>query len=469
MTATFQLELRGERIELPADLLRRYDVYAPRYTSYPTAPEWLSSFGPRDALAAFARADVSRPISLYFHIPFCQSLCWFCGCNVVINRDKAVAEPYLDHVLRELDMVASNVDTSRPVVQHHWGGGTPTYLSPDQMARLFRATTAHFTIAPGAEVAVEVDPRVTTPEHVAALAELGMNRVSMGVQDFDEKVQQAVHRIQPFEITAALVDDCRAHGFGSVNIDLMYGLPYQTPESFAFTVDRIIEISPDRIALFNYAHVPQLRHAQNAFRRMPMPAGFDKFEIFRSASERLTRAGYVYIGLDHFAKPDDELAVAQRERTLHRNFQGYTTCAGSDLYALGVSSISFVANTYIQSFRDTAPYYDAIERSMLPTMRGMTLDDDDLLRATVIERLLCHCELVPAEIEREFGIDFAEYFADALADLAAAEQDGMVRISADRIQVTPLGQLFVRNLAVPFDAYLRRRAIADQPVFSRTL
>jgi oxygen-independent coproporphyrinogen-3 oxidase len=354
-------------------------------------------------------------------------------------------------------------------VQFHWGGGTPTYLEPEQMADLYRHTAERFNIQPDGEIGLEVDPRVTTTEHVATCAELGFNRVSMGVQDFDPKVQESVHRVQSYEQTASIVEDCRRHGFTSVNIDLMYGLPYQTAESFIATVDRVVEISPDRIALFNYAHVPQLRHAQNAFRRMPIPEGFEKFEIFRLASEHFTEAGYVFIGLDHFAKPTDEMAVAQRDRTLWRNFQGYTTKVGTDLYAMGVSAISFVAGAFAQNFRDTQRYYERLDGGELPTMRGIRLDADDHLRAKVIERLLCHCVLVKREVEAEFGIDFDAYFADALEQLRGPEADGLVRLSADRIDVTPLGRLFLRNLAMPFDAYLQKREPGARPVFSKTL
>jgi oxygen-independent coproporphyrinogen-3 oxidase len=472
MSDTIDITLQGERVHLPLEVLDRYNVHGPRYTSYPTAPEWKDDFGPDDFRKAFAEAErreKKAPVSLYFHIPFCESLCWFCGCNVIINRNKSVSNPYLDHIKAEIERVSAEVDRERPAVQFHWGGGTPTYLEPEQMADLYRYTAERFNIQPDGEIGLEVDPRVTTPEHVATCAELGFNRVSMGVQDFTPKVQEAIHRIQSYEKTAGLVEDCRRHGFTSVNIDLMYGLPYQTPESFIETVDRVIEISPDRIALFNYAHVPALRHAQNAFRNMPMPVGFEKFEIFRLASERFAEAGYVFIGLDHFAKPEDEMAVAQRDRTLWRNFQGYTTKAGTDLYAMGVSAISFDAGAFAQNFRDTAHYYERLDGGELPTMRGIWLDADDHLRAKVIERLLCHCVLVKTEIEQEFGIEFDTYFADAIEQLAGPEADGLVRLSADRIDVTPLGRLFLRNLAMPFDAYLTKQEPGARPVFSKTL
>ncbi len=468
---TIDIRIENEIASLPIDVLERYNVHGPRYTSYPTAPEWNDEFGADDLRSAFVEANRAqrRPVSLYFHIPFCEKLCWFCGCNVIINRDKAVSDPYLSRLKTEIGRFAASVAADRPTVQFHWGGGTPTYLTPEQMRDLYGHTAASFHIEPDAEIGLEVDPRVTTAEHIAAAAELGFNRVSMGVQDFDPKVQEAVNRNQTFDQTAATVAQSRSRGMASVNIDLMYGLPYQTIDSFRETVERVIELSPDRIALFNYAHVPSLRHAQNAFRRMPMPVGLEKFEIFRAAIERFTEAGYVFIGLDHFAKPGDEMALAQSDRSLRRNFQGYTTKAGSDLYAMGVSAISQIGRAFAQNYRDTGHYYERIDAGGLATMRGMWLSDDDVLRSAVIERLLCHCVLHTLEIEAEFGIDFAETFADSLEDLRAFERDGMVRISDDRIEVTPLGRLFIRNLAMPFDAYLRRRDPAAKPVFSKTL
>lgn len=472
MSETIDITIQNERVHLPLDVLDRYNVHGPRYTSYPTAPEWNDAFGPEDQVRAFEKTEAenpSKPVSLYFHIPFCESLCWFCGCNVIINKDKEVSHPYLNYLKSEIDRVAPHVNSAREVVQFHWGGGTPTYLTPDQMTDLYRYTSDRFRFADDAEIGVEVDPRVTTHEHVVALADLGFNRVSMGVQDFNPDVQKAVNRIQSYEQTAGLVEDCRARGFESVNIDLMYGLPYQTIDSFRDTVDRIIEISPDRIALFNYAHVPQLRHAQNAFRRMPMPHGLEKFEIFRSAIERLTEAGYVFIGLDHFAKPDDEMARAQKDRTLWRNFQGYTTKAGTDVYAMGVSAISFVAGAFAQNYRKTPEYFGAIDAGTLATMRGIWLTDDDFVRAKVIERLLCHCAIYKKDLEDEFGIEFDVYFADALDKLAEHEANGMVHLASDRIEVTPLGRIFLRNLAMPFDAYLQRRDPGAKPIFSKTL
>jgi oxygen-independent coproporphyrinogen-3 oxidase len=472
MTRIFELDIAGETVTLPLDILERYNVHGPRYTSYPTAPTWSDDFGPNDLRQAFEKTERLDPmpdVSLYYHIPFCEALCWYCGCNVVINKNKEVAGPYLDRLTREIDLVTSHIDPSREAVQFHFGGGTPTYLTPEQLRDVFGRTRDRVRFSADAEIGVEVDPRVTTGEHVVALAELGFNRISLGVQDFDPKVQEAVNRVQSYEQTAGIVEDARGRGFDSVNIDLMYGLPYQTHESFVNTVDRVVEISPDRIALFNYAHVPQLKHAQNAFRRMPVPEGLEKFEIFRTAVNRLTEAGYVFVGFDHFAKPDDELAIAQADRTLRRNFQGYSTKSGSDLYAAGVSSISFLGGAFAQNFRRIDDYYEAVDRGELPTMRGMWLSDDDVLRSAVIERLMCHCVLYFREIEQEFGIEFQSYFAEALDALRQPEDDGLVRVHGDRIEVRPLGRIFLRNLAMPFDAYLARQREGEKPVFSKTL
>jgi oxygen-independent coproporphyrinogen III oxidase len=386
MSKVFELDIAGESVRLPLDVLERYNVHGPRYTSYPTAPTWDDTFGPDDLRRAFEKAERQEPkpdVSLYYHIPFCEALCWYCGCNVVINKNKAVAGPYLDRLRREIDRLAGAISPTREAVQFHFGGGTPTYLEPEQIRDVFTFTRERVRFAADAEIGVEVDPRVTTHDHVTTLAELGFNRISLGVQDFDPQVQEAVNRVQSYEQTFGIVEDSRAHGFESVNIDLMYGLPYQTHESFVDTVAKVIEISPDRIALFNYAHVPQLKHAQNAFRRMPVPEGLEKFEIFRTAVNRLTEAGYVFVGFDHFAKPDDELARAQADRTLRRNFQGYSTKSGSDLYSAGVSSISFLGGAFAQNYRRVDEYYEAVDRGERPVAVGGHRAPDVPLRAHV--------------------------------------------------------------------------------------
>ncbi|MBI2567298.1 MAG: oxygen-independent coproporphyrinogen III oxidase [Candidatus Schekmanbacteria bacterium] len=467
------IELDGERHEITVELLNKYNVPGPRYTSYPTAPEWSDDYRCADHVADLAAAnaretgEAERPVSLYFHIPFCERLCLYCGCNVVINKNKEVAPPYIERLTRETRMVASQVSRNRPVVQLHWGGGTPTYLSPAQIEEVFGAISEQFTIAADAEVGVEIDPRVTTPEHVRALRKVGFNRVSMGVQDFDPTVQQTVRRIQPFEATRDLVALCRESGFQSVNVDLIYGLPYQTAGSFADTIAKVEAIAPDRIAMYSYAHVPWLKKQQKSF-AAHLPQGMDKFRIFRAGVTGFSKAGYVYIGMDHFAKPSDELAVALRARTLHRNFQGYSTRAHADLLGMGVSAISGLRRSYAQNYRDLAAYYAAVDRDDLPVMRGFALDEDDILRREVITRILCHRLISKGEIGRAFGIDFDSHFAGELRRVEDLVADGLVTLDGDVMRATPVGCIFLRNIAMVFDRYLQKQRI-ESPVFSRTL
>jgi len=460
-------------LDVPLELLRRYNVQGPRYTSYPTAPMWKEQFGPTDYVSILresSEGEAPAPLSLYFHLPFCERLCFFCGCTVVITGTRHAGEDvYLDAVEREMDSVAAAVAGSgwrRKVVQLHWGGGTPTYFSPTRLERLGRSIRDRFDVAPDAELGVEIDPRVTTPEHLATLAGLGFNRLSMGVQDFDPRVQEAINRIQPFEATRDLVREARRLGFPSLNVDLIYGLPHQTPESFHATIDRILEIDPDRLAVYSYANVPWMKKHQVVL-EPHLPDEATKFEIFRTALERLSAAGYEYIGMDHFARPSDELARARHDRTLHRNFQGYTTKAGTDLLGFGMSAIGSIGRHYVQNRRELADYRSAITSEGTATFRGATLTDDDLLRREVIQNLLCHGVVVRSEIAKRFGIDFDAEFAPALEALAPCVEDGLVTIDAREIRATALGRVFLRNLAMPFDAYLGQTA--EKPVFSRTL
>src|SRR5258706_11754240 len=460
--------MRGE-LRVGEEFLTRYNRPGPRYTSYPTAPVWNDSFGPDDLERVHEEAERAQtPVSLYMHIPFCESLCLFCACNVIIQKDKRVAPPYLGVLKQELDRVSRSVSKQREVVQFHWGGGTPTYLTPDQIEDLFSAVRARFTFAAGAEIGIEVDPRVTSREHLETLRRLGFNRLSMGIQDFHAEVQKAIHRVQPFELTRDLLIAARELGFDSVNVDLIYGLPYQNPERFAHTVDQILELAPDRIALFSYAHVPWLKKQQGSF-AAHLPEGMEKFEIFRTGLLKFLEAGYLYIGMDHFAKPGDELAISQQKRTLHRNFQGYTTKAGADLYGMGVSAISGIQNAYAQSYREIPQYALAVERRGLATMRGYRLSEDDRLRRTVISRLLCHAVIRKAEIAADFGINFDACFASEMSHMQPFVEDGLVRLSTDEISVTPLGRIFIRNLAMLFDPYLEKQRLAERPLFSKTL
>src|SRR5579871_2805759 len=468
-TAQPSLSQMREELRVSEEFLARYNRPGPRYTSYPTAPVWNDSFGIDDLEKIHAEADAAQtPVSLYMHIPFCESLCLFCACNVIIQKDKNVAPPYLEILKKEIDRVSLGVSRSRSVVQFHWGGGTPTYLNPEQIEDLFNFTRERFSFAPDAELGIEVDPRVTTPAHLEVLRKLGFNRLSMGVQDFHPEVQKAIHRIQPYELTRELVAGARRLGFDSINVDLIYGLPHQDPARFGATVDQIISINPDRIALFSYAHVPWLKKQQGAFAQF-LPEGMQKFEIFRTGLFKFVEAGYRYIGMDHFAKPGDELAVSQENRTLHRNFQGYTTKAGADLYGMGVTAIRSEERTYAQNHRDIPSWQKSVEERGIATMRGYRLSEDDVLRREVISRLLCHTVVVKAEISKEFGIDFDEYFAAELEQLKAPRQDGLILLSNDEIRATWLGRIFIRNLAMIFDPYLEKQKLDAKPLFSKTL
>jgi oxygen-independent coproporphyrinogen-3 oxidase len=466
---TPSLERMREELRVSEEFLARYNRPGPRYTSYPTAPVWNDAFGPDDLATVHAAAEQAQtPLSLYMHLPFCESLCLFCACNVIIQKDKRAAIPYLDILKKEIEHVAAKISCTRPVVQFHWGGGTPTYLSPQQLRELFEFARQHFNFSPDAEIGIEIDPRVTTREHLETLRSLGFNRLSMGIQDFHPEVQQAIHRIQPFEMTRDLLHAARDLKFESINVDLIYGLPHQTADRFSHTVDQILELQPDRIALFSYAHVPWLKKQQGAF-AMYLPAGMDKFEIFRTGLMKFLEAGYLYIGMDHFAKPGDELAVAQQQRTLHRNFQGYTTKAGADLYGMGVTAISAFQDAYAQNHRELAQWQGAVENRGLATMRGYHLSEDDRLRRAVINRLLCHTVIIKAEIAREFSINFDEYFAPELAQLQAAIEDGLVTVDGREIRATWLGRIFIRNLAMLFDPYLEKQHLNAKPLFSKTL
>jgi oxygen-independent coproporphyrinogen-3 oxidase len=458
-----------EELHISEEFLARYNRPGPRYTSYPTAPVWNDSFGPADLEAVHADAErAGTPVSLYMHLPFCESLCLFCACNVIIQKDKRAATPYLDTLKKEIERVSRNVSRKRGVVQFHWGGGTPTYLSPSQMEDLFTFTRDRFSFATDAEIGIEVDPRVTSRAHLESLRRLGFNRLSMGIQDFEPEVQKAINRIQPLEMTRDLIESARSLGFESINVDLIYGLPHQTADSFAHTVDQIIGLAPDRIALFSYAHVPWLKKQQGAF-AAHLPEGMEKFDIFRTGLLKFLEAGYLYIGMDHFAKPGDELAISQQDRTLHRNFQGYTTKAGAALYGMGITAISGFPQAYAQNYRDLASWEASVNDRGLATMRGYRLSDDDLVRRAVINRLLCHTVVPKQEIEKEFAIHFDDYFAKELRHLELPRADGLLTIENDEIRATWLGRIFIRNLAMYFDPYLEKQQLDAKPLFSKTL
>jgi oxygen-independent coproporphyrinogen-3 oxidase len=456
--------------EVSYDLLHKYNVPGPRYTSYPPAPSWSDAIGPADYERFLEESNAApgpAPLSLYFHLPFCEKLCYFCGCTVVITgKNHATEDPYLAVIEREIRWLSKRVAPERPVVQLHLGGGTPTYFSPAHLERLIGTIRESFRFGENAEVGVEIDPRVTTPRHLEILWNGGFNRLSMGVQDFDPTVQKAINRIQPEPATRALVEAARTLGFSSVNMDLIYGLPYQTPASFRRTIDQILSISPDRLAVYSYANVPWMKKHQRVL-EPHLPTEREKFEIFRTALERFTESGYEYIGMDHFARPDDELSRARIDRTLWRNFQGYTTKEGTDLLGIGMSAIGSVGPAYVQNERDLNAYSRALEAGGAATMRGFRLTDDDRLRSRTIQNLLCHGVIVKREIEAEFGILFDETFGDAIETLSGCREDGLVELSAGEIRATPLGRIFLRNLAMPFDAYLPKEG--QKPMFSRTL
>ncbi len=458
--------------EQVAEILPRYSGEGPRYTSYPTAPAWTERYGPEQLRAELACEDASprEGLALYVHVPFCESLCHFCACNKVITRKREPADRFLTVVGREVGAVREALHVPRPATQLHWGGGTPTFLTAEQLVRLYRSVSEAFPIQAGAEVSIEIDPRVTSQEQVAALADCGFNRISMGVQDFDPRVQQAIHREQSVDQTGRLVEWSRAAGFVSVNFDLIYGLPYQTEASFSETLSRVLELAPDRLALYSYAHVSWLAKQQRGFEKHDLPEPARKLRIFLSALRRLLEAGYRYIGLDHFAKPEDELSKALANRTLRRNFMGHTTQAGTLLLGFGPSAISELAGGYAQSFRELGAWEEAVLARGLATMRGHSFSPDDLERRWVIGRILCHGELRAAEFASEVGGSFRERFARELGSLAPAVADGLLQFEPDgSLLLTPLGRLLVRNVAMAFDAYLPEQQRSGRPIFSRTV
>ncbi len=455
---------------LTHDLLEKYSVSVPRYTSYPPAPEWSEDFKAEDFLCANDLANKNKtPVSLYFHLPFCESQCYFCACNVVISKKTSIVGPYLEQIKKEISSLGNLINKDRYVEQIHFGGGTPTYFNPDELKELFSTIRENFNISKSCEIGVEVDPRVTTFAHLETLSELGFNRLSMGIQDFDLKVQETINRIQPFEETKKIFEYSKALDFKSINVDLIYGLPFQTKESFQRTIDLIFKLDPDRIALFHYAHLPQLLNHQDKYiPENTLPSSFEKIEIFQCAVKTLTDNDYVFIGLDHFAKASDELAQAKKNKTLHRNFQGYTTKSGCDLYGLGITAISNVQNTFSQNIKKLNPYYETIDLNKMPLFRGFILNKDDLLRREIIMKILCHGIVIKSGIEEKHNINFDKYFSYELDRLAELESDGLICKDDMKIEVTPLGQFFLRNIACVFDYYLQRKD-GKQKVYSKSI
>jgi len=453
----------------PADLIRKYDRPGPRYTSYPTAPEWSPEFGAARYLDHLDRADrQGGPLSVYVHLPFCREMCRFCGCNVIATHDRTRADHYLDVLEREVALVAARLPTRRTVSQLHWGGGTPTFLDERQLTRCHEILARHFTFAPDVEKAIEIDPAITTRSQIEALAGLGFNRISMGVQDFDDKVQQVVGRIQGEEETADLVETARRNGFGGVNLDLIYGLPYQTPETWSRTLQRILAIHPDRMAVFGFAYVPWMKPHQRLLPQEALPRTEQRVELFLAAVEAFTKSGYRLIGLDHFALESDDLARAQAAGTLFRNFQGYTVRPADDTVAFGMTSISDVGGAYAQNLHRLRDWAAAVERGELPVERGAALSPDDLLRRHAINQVMCQLRLDLREIEARHGPAARAALAASLAGAGdELEADGLITFDGEVLRVTPLGQLLVRNVAMLFDAYLKKATGKTQ--FSRTV
>ena len=454
---------------LPVDLelIKKYNVPGPRYTSYPPATQFTDQVE-RDFLSDLIRENQEgmRDISLYFHIPFCESLCWFCGCTTTITTKHEQGNDYLDNLEREMELYSREMNPKRQVVQVHLGGGTPTFLRAEDIQRLGEMIRRYFTVAEEKEAGVEIDPRRLTRDRVVALREAGFRRASMGVQDNNSEVQKAVHRVQPLEVTQQAVDWLREEGFESLNIDLIYGLPYQTAESFEKTLDEIVALAPDRLAVFNYAHVPWMKPAQKILRDEILPSPELKFQLLKLTIEKLTDEGYVYIGMDHFAKADDELAIAQREKTLQRNFQGYSTAGGVDIFGFGMSSISQIPDAYWQNIKERDDYAAAVESGERPIIRGYLLTPEDRIRREVIMRMMCHLQLDYVQLSRELDIDFQQFFAPEIESLEDMEVDGLLVRSAEGLQITDLGRLVIRNIAMRFDAY--HKAGREQR-FSKTI
>ena len=455
-------------MKVDLDLIRKYNVPGPRYTSYPPATHFTDEVD-KNALMESIRKnnETQRDLSLYYHLPFCESLCWFCGCTTVITKDHSRSENYLNYIDREMDLMREHLNPDRKVVQVHLGGGTPTFLQPDELRRLGDHIRERFQFGERVEAGAEIDPRRITRDTIQALKDAGFNRASMGVQDHNPEVQKAIHRIQPYEMTRQAIDWLRECGFESLNVDLIYGLPYQTVDSFEKTLEDTLKLQPDRLAVFSYAHVPWIKPAQKILQeRMELPSPEVKLELLKLTIEKLTSEGYVYIGMDHFAKEDDELTIAQRTKTLQRNFQGYSTRGGVDIYAFGMSSISQSQDAYWQNLKELPDYCASVDEGKLPIQRGYILTEEDHLRRRTIMRLMCDLELDYANMSDLLGLDFGSTYAPELESLTDLEEDGLIQKSTTGLTVTELGRLLIRNIAMRFDGYQNER---KEGRFSRTI
>ncbi len=450
------------------ELIDKYNISGPRYTSYPTAVEFNNHFQRADYIAGITSSDASKPISLYIHVPFCDTLCYYCACNKVITKDYAKATLFIQHLKQELSLIAPLVG-NREVLQMHWGGGTPTFLNDDQIADILNHLNENFNMLDDdkGEYAIEIDPRAVTAQRIKNLRAMGFNRISLGVQDVNPVVQKAVHRIQPNEVTETILNTARNVGFVSTNIDLIYGLPFQSAQSFTDTLNQVLQWRPDRLSVFNYAHLPHLFMPQKRIRVEDLPSANEKLNILDNAISKLTADGYEFIGMDHFALPEDELSHAQRDGSLHRNFQGYTTHGECDLFGFGPSAISQVGGVYSQNLKTLEEYYQPLSQGKLPVWRGKSLDEDDRIRRTVIVALICQFELDFADINQQFGINFTDYFADELEDYAEMAADNLLSLSDKGIKIHASGRLLIRNICMMFDKYLRR--MERQISFSKTI
>jgi oxygen-independent coproporphyrinogen-3 oxidase len=444
-------------------LISRYNSFGPRYTSYPTVTKFTETFGFKEYCDVVADSNedfLPKPLSLYVHLPFCNTVCFYCACNKIITANRKRAQPYLEKLHKEIELQGQLFDKDRVVNQLHWGGGTPTFISQKQISDLMKVINDNFNLLDDdtGEYSIEIDPREIEIETIALLRNLGFNRISIGVQDFDLDVQKAVNRVQSYEQTAFVFNEAKKRGFHSINIDLIYGLPKQTVETFCNTIDKVIDMDPDRIAIYNYAHLPRLFKTQGQINEDELPQPNEKLEILGESIKKLTNAGYVYIGMDHFAKPDDELAIAQRKGHLYRNFQGYSTNASCDVIGFGVTAISKISNSYSQNFRDIEQYQDSIEKNIIPVFRGYRLNRNDELRREIITQLICHFQVEYSEIEDLFKIDFKENFKDELELLATMEEDSLLKVNEKNIEVLPAGRFLIRNICSVFDSYLDKES-----------
>ena len=455
------------RASFDRNLIKKYDRPGPRYTSYPPATEFTQEICEDHYREKLKESnDRKTPLSLYFHIPFCESGCYYCGCNIIISHRKGIERPYLDRVYREMDMISDLLESTRPVVQLHWGGGTPNYLEPDEIEEFMSEIKGRFRFSEDAEVSIEIDPRYATDEQLKVIREVGFNRISMGLQDLDEKVQRAINRIQPYDLMQRTMERLRDLGFESINIDLIYGLPYQSARSFEKTVEKVIELDPDRVAVYSFAYVPWVKPIQKHIDPSTLPDPEEKLSILEMVIDKFQNAGYVYIGMDHFAKPGDELALAQQKGELWRNFQGYTTRKGVELIGIGATSIGMLYDSYFQNFKTLREYNSAVDSGHLPVFRGVILNEDDLIRREVIMDIMCNLGVNFIKIEELFGIDFREYFSEELENLRELEEDGLIEVREDSIRILPPGRLLIRNVAMVFDAYLKTK---KELKFSRTI